>query len=159
MLYRLRDTQRRKMYNWEFGMRREFDAVEHGDFKLVMRYACEMFETNVPSLEFNNRKKAFAHYSPRDHNVVLPGAMDSWAHNLMVVLHETAHSIVHQMFENRDNSTINYRPVAAHGGEFMFVLITLMAEFSENENHNFHALKRSANKAGVYVAGPSSMLK
>jgi hypothetical protein len=134
---RERDNQRRRYYRWESNALIK-ENVDRDAIRPMVKLACELFEVDVPFVEFSSRAHRKASYWPGEKKIQLPSEV-LWAHEETVILHETAHHI-HKV-KGREWE-------ASHGPGFASIHIFLMGFFTSNK---IGEMKRSVRKWKVEV--------
>ena len=93
----MRDTQRRKFYDFERAMVKRYlpsglqDGLELRDSRTLVERICRSYNVNPPTVTQGRSDSMKAYYSLPDHKIVLP----PWAQRDYIVVHETAHAIVY----------------------------------------------------------------
>lgn len=157
----MRDRQKSRVYRMDTFLRRHQMVVgPEGDegvldrpiIQVAVRQMCEFFEVEVPKVHFNPRKKNWAHYQYDDHTIRLPAQTHSWAHNTVVVAHETAHAVQRKLkekdMEERQQVGNIYNMVEGHGPRFVAIHFQLLTQFTDL---TMEELRNVARMYGVTV--------
>lgn len=141
------DSQRKRLYRWEHTMEHEFEILETWMIKACIAKACLIVDVEAPRLTLSTAKSKNACYIPQYHEIRLPAEQGSWAHNLLVVLHETAHAIHERLGKSWE---------ASHGGGFLAIEIFLLDQMTHKTSAE---LKISAREAGLEVGSLINYMK
>ena len=141
-----RDNKRKKVYRWGHKLRKELPTLRVGSIQAVVDSLCGVFEVEAPVVEFSRKRKQVACYAPVYHKIQLP-LEEPWAHNLEIVIHETAHAVVRQLMKaDRYSSWIAREQ--SHGPNFVAVNIALLVAATGNGESIY---KRSASEYGIKI--------
>jgi len=153
---RRRDTQQQHVYKWEDKLRQHPCIDPEPLPRIIIRAAVKALSdeyglTEPPTLRFQARLKRRAYYQSFDQvghgpkgsetrsgtgAIVLPGNVNSWATNMLVIMHEMAHAIHFQEDKKSEQET--------HGPEFVGIFIHIMV------NHTDFTLEDLEGTADLY---------
>ena len=168
-----RDTQRRKVYNWENTELKELGIVWNKS--VLTKNKCELFIVNairwwgreklLPKLQkpndlhqhstksggvvwvkFRNYHRTYggnSYYILEENSITL---RNGWALNKLVCLHEAAHLIL----DNHRGQIKKAHKCASHGPEFMRIYLTLLARFTPL---TMSQLTKSARNCKIKISG------
>ncbi len=130
-----RDSQRQKVYNWEYRVypdsyKEEMTLMECVKF---VHDICKDYGVAPPAVNDGRRRRRAVGGL---HRIALP----KWSRNRVIILHELAHTLTMRYSKTLD--------IAAHGPEYVRVLIELLAKYN---NASVRELSKSARASKIKI--------
>jgi hypothetical protein len=131
----MNDPQQQRVYRWEDSFRSFVErTATRADLRKLIKKACSLYGVDAPAVQFRSRAsgkrmRLSSDYDPSQHSITI-GFTDC---NHAIALHETAHAIIDEKYEQ----------VEDHGPEFLGVYLDLLEWANVAPRSALHASARA----------------